>query len=110
MAEKQPKRYSEEVIEQILVKDYFKESNWKEYPSNRIRIDHVKYTWESIVKWEIKPYEGEKIRIKLQKLETREGEVAVKMKALKSGYITEDETVLRLTEEESNDLAQILSA
>lgn len=103
------KPYKEEVIQNISTKDYTKQSSQGDViPTNRVKVDLVEYTGEYAQWGKAIAYKGEKIRITLSKLQLQDGQYVIKQKT-RGNYIVNDETVLRLTEDEASHLAEVLS-
>ena len=111
--EKQKLKPYKEVLDKVLYsKDYETESNGKVYPTNRVKVELVDYSWENEIKWEVKPYEWQKVKITNSKLESEDWQNVIKKKVQKTQYwdkIVDDESVVRLSPDEFTELLKHFS-
>lgn len=109
MAETKTKPYKEVLEKELYTNDYETTSeSWKTYPTNRIKVQLVNYSWElKDYKWEIKSYQGQKVIITNSKLETEDWQNVIKKKVLKTSYwdkVVDDQTQVKLSPDEFTDL------
>jgi len=96
-----------EVVEKVLFStDYYTQSsNGDKYPTNRVKIEHITYSWQTEIKWEIRDYEGEKIVLRNTKLTFNQYQWQVETKKkLVWQYIKDDETLVKYSIDEMKDL------
>ena len=109
MSKIEAKRYTKDNVKQLHSKDYEKvsETTWEVFPSNRIVVEFVEYSWtyEDKNKKNV-PYNGTKIEITNFKLTLEDGAI-VKKKKIIWNRVTDDKTSVSLSEEQFSDLLQI---
>ena len=109
MTKVEAKRYTKDNVKQLHSKDYEKtsEKTGEVFPSNRIVVEFVEYSWtyEDKDKNNI-PYNGKKVEITNFKLTLEDGAIVKKKKVIWNRAI-DDKTSVSLSEEQFNDLLQI---
>ncbi len=111
--EKQKLKPYKEVLDKVLyTKDYETESNDKTYPTNRIKVELVDFSWEVEVKWEVKEYSWQKVVITNSKLQLQDWQNVIKQKSIKTSFwekIVNDETQVKITPDEFTELLKHFS-
>lgn len=104
----QTKPYKETLEKVLYTQDYETTSqSWNTYPTNRVKVELVKYEWETLVKWQVQAYEGTKVVITNSKLQIQDGNNVIKQKVRKTSYwdkIVNDETQVKLSMDEFTNL------
>lgn len=99
-------KYKEVLEKNLFSKDYETTSeSGHVYPTNRVKVSLVSYSWEVEVKWEVRPYSGQKIVITNSKLQLQDDQYVIKQKQVWN-YIKNDETQVKISVEEFDEIIQ----